>query len=53
MASEVSSVSIETKLIKQLLHRLSLAVETFPRFFVVRVKLFDVDQQRTEPTFLK
>ena len=44
MASEVSSVSIETKLIKQLLHRLSLAVETFPRPIVAWIVLLDVDE---------
>ena len=53
MACEVSGVSVKTELVKQLLHRLILTVEAFPRLAVVRVVLLDVDEQRTESSFLK
>jgi len=44
MACKVSCVSVKTKLIKQLLHRLCLAVETFPRPIVAWIVLLDVDE---------
>ena len=43
MTSDVSSVSVQSKLIIQLLHCLSLAVKTLPRLTVLWVKLVNVD----------
>ena len=53
MTRDVGSVGINTELVKQLLHRLCLTVEAFPRRGVVRVVLLDVDEHRTESPFLK